>query len=142
MAGNAGTRARATAGVIAAATESVALVITSPDDFSTPSIAALPGVGNTTNVDISGVANVVAGTGTTAMVVKCHRGATTGGPQVGNSQSVTLAAAASANIPFEFIDTTVSVANSPGVYCITFTQTGGTGAGTVGEIVAKAETYI
>lgn len=81
---------------------------------------------------IVGVINVLAGTGTTAIVVKCKQ---SGGTQIGVSQTDTLAAGGSENIPFCFQDT--SGANNTS-YLLTVTQTGATGNGTVNDVSAYA----
>lgn len=91
-------------------------------------------------VRISGVLNVTAGTGTTAVVVKVRRTNAVTGTQVGTSLTVTLAAAAVANIPFDVVD------GPPGTlddYCVTVTQTGATGNGTVNvaSITVESGTY-
>lgn len=91
---------------------------------------------------IRGVMNVTAGTGTTAVTVRCRKGAnTTSGALVGVANPDTLAAGNSESISFEFLDTapvvtpsgTASGADVAGtnVYTITLQQTGGTGNGTV-----------
>jgi hypothetical protein len=115
-----GATARATAVSIVNATETTAL-------------SGIPAAGNSSTIidqAISGVVNITAGAGTTAVVVKCKNAAAT---QVGTSQTHTLAATASANIPFCFLDSS-GVNNTS--YTITLTQTGGTGSGTANEIVA------
>jgi hypothetical protein len=91
---------------------------------------------------VRGVLNMTAGAGTTAVVVKVRRGTGTGGATVGPAAgtSHTLAAAASANLAFEVLDTAplpniVSPSGAQDVpqnlYTVTVAQTGGTGAGTV-----------
>jgi hypothetical protein len=88
---------------------------------------------------VLGSMNITAGTGTTAVVVKCRQGAgTVAGTQVGPSKTVTLAATATAEIPLAFQDT---APNSAEAYTITVTQTGGTAAGTVNAITAYTSDY-
>lgn len=145
MAGS-GSRARGTAVASPVSAEGVLLSIgVLPRDFANPSLASLPGPGNTVTYDISGVVNYTAGAGTTAVVLRCRRNSVTG-PQVGTSQTVTLAAAASANIAFDFIDvlTPVIAAATGDIsnYVITIQQTGGTGAGTANEIVGHLDDYL
>lgn len=78
---------------------------------------------------IQGSINITAGTGTTAVVLKCKNASAV---QVGTSQTNTLAAGNSDVIPFCFVDNSGAASAS---YQITLTQTGGTANGTVGEIV-------
>lgn len=79
---------------------------------------------------IHGVLNLTAGAGTTAVVIKLRRGAnTTTGTQVGTSLTYTLAAAASADIAYDFEDTGQQFL--AGQYTVTLTQTGGTANGTL-----------
>jgi hypothetical protein len=79
---------------------------------------------------ISGVLNLTAGTGTTAVVLRVRSGPLVTSPLVGVAETDTLAAGASANIAFEFVDpAALNVVNQQ--YVVTLQQTGGTGAGTV-----------
>lgn len=90
---------------------------------------------------VRGVMNITAGAGTTAVVVRVRKGSGTGGALVGVAMTHTLAAAASANIPYEVLDpapivnplaTPSGVQSTPAnLYTVTVQQTGGTGAGTV-----------
>lgn len=84
---------------------------------------------------VSGFINVLAGTGTTAVVVKVRAGVGVGGTQL-LSGTHTLAAGASANIPFEFVD--YSGAFPIGQYTVTVTQTGGTAPGTVSGVISAS----
>ena len=77
---------------------------------------------------IHGVINITAGTSTTAVVVKVRRGTGIAGTQVGNSATHTLAAGASASIPFDYTDTAQFMANT---YSVTMTQTAGAANGTI-----------
>lgn len=98
---------------------------------STPMNANNPGgQGNS----ISGVVNITAGTGTTAVVVRVRAGTTTAGTNLGPAAGVshTLAAGASANIGYEFNDPSNQLSNQQ--YVVSVTQTGGTGAGTVNYV--------
>lgn len=141
MAGNANTRARGVGNPSNVSTEGVILTIPSPPaDFTNPSLASLPGVGNTNSYDISGSMNYTPGTGTTAVVVRCRRNSVTGA-QVGTSQTANVTAGSPLDISFEFTDPAVASANQIGSYVITVQQTGGTAAGTANEIVAKVESY-
>lgn len=90
---------------------------------------------------VRGTMNITAGAGTTAIVVRVRKGNGLGGAVVGNAVTHTLAAAASANIPYEFLDqppavTPISTPTGAGappgnIYTLSVQQTGGTGAGTV-----------
>lgn len=83
---------------------------------------------------IRGVVNLAAGAGTTAVVLKVRQGATVGGAQVGASYTVTLAAAANGSVPFAVEDASGWLGQAGGgQYCITLTQTGGTGNGSVNQ---------
>lgn len=108
--------------------------------YTTPALAIGP-VGPPTNpIDISGTIYLTAGTGTTAVVIRCRQGGLTG-PQVGPSYTHTLAAAASAAISFGFTDLTAFLEQvNGGSYVITVQQTGGTGAGTANAIDIKVMT--
>lgn len=134
-----GTTQRATAVPSPVSTEGVLLTYPGTGgDSANPSLAQVPPQGNVVNNKISGVMNYTAGTGTTAVVLRCRRGALAGA-QVGTSQTVTLAAGASDNIPYEFQD----AGAAPNVgYVITIQQTGGTAAGTCNEIVGDVTDYI
>ena len=94
-------------------------------------------------VRISGVVNVTAGTAATGVVIKVRRTNAITGTQVGGagaSQTHTLAAGATANIPYDMAD------GPPGTledYCVTVTQVAATGNGTVnsGSITVESGTY-
>lgn len=90
---------------------------------------------------IRGVLNITAGTGATAVVIRCRVGqSTTTGPLVGNPLTVTLAAGASADVPFEFEDTNFV---DPGAgYTITVAETGATVAGNVNQAEAELDSVI
>lgn len=151
MAGGA-TRARATA-VNGAANGAETVVLTIPmnaQDYSNQNLNMLPSASaGFTNNDNSGVMNVTAGTGTTAVTIRCRANSVTG-RQVGTSQVVTLAAAASTNIAWDFIDSIAAqvaagagnAAVNVGSYVITLQGTGTTAANVVNEIVGHLESYI
>jgi hypothetical protein len=83
---------------------------------------------------------VTAGTGTTALVIRCRQGVGTGGAQVGATQTVTLAAGASGQFAFVFRDSSgVPYAAGGTAYTITITQTGGSAAGTVNTVDAEVK---
>lgn len=86
-------------------------------------------------VKVSGVLNVVAGAGTTAVVVKVREGAGITGTVL-RSWTHTLAAAASANIAFETSDETGPI--PIGQYTVTVTQTAATGNGSVTGIITTS----
>lgn len=88
---------------------------------------------------VRGTINVTAGTGTTAVVLRVRKGGLTGA-LVGPAMTHTLAAGASANIPYDVLDNAPTQspidpqgAQSVGsnLYLLTIQQTGGTAAGTV-----------
>lgn len=109
----------ATNATLTAAAESV--VITSPPvNINNPG-----GQG----MEVSGVINVSTGTGTTAVVVKCHQGVGTSGTAVGPAGGVshTIAAATNGQIAYSFLDTTTNATGQQ--YTVTVTQTGGTANG-------------
>lgn len=115
-------------------TEGVALTMANVGGVvqSAPIGVAMPtGVAKNT---ITGDMNITAGAGTTAVVIRCRQNGVAGA-QVGQTKTVTLAAAATGDIPFNFIDPAPAVSQT---YVITVQQTGGTGAGTVNDIVAYA----
>lgn len=90
--------------------------------------------GELTPAGIDGSINFTAGTGTTAVVVRCRQTNLVTGTQVGASCTVTLAAGNSATIPVDFIDATQYINQAAGgQYVITIQQTGGTANGTVNE---------
>jgi hypothetical protein len=98
----------------------------------------LPLAGNTAKV--SGVLNITAGAGTTAIVLKVRQGNGVAGAQVQGNMTHTLAAAASANVPYDVQDSSGAYAADGGIpYTVTVTQTGGTGAGTVNQGTINAE---
>lgn len=113
--------ARAAAVAITAATE-------------TQAISGIPVVGGSSgsNLDqtICGTINFLAGTAATAVTVRVK---TSGGTLVGTAQLHTIAAGATANIPFTVVDQTGSPTAS---YQVTLQQTAATGNGTVNELVA------
>lgn len=84
---------------------------------------------------VSGTINFTAGTGTTAVVLRVRQGNTTSGTLIAPAQTITLAAAASANIPFEVEDLAPVAGNT---YCVTVQQTGATGNGTGNYTYIKA----
>jgi hypothetical protein len=94
-----------------------------PGAFGQPVVAPQP-------VKVSGVLNITAGTGTTAVVIRVRQGVGTGGAVVGAAQTVTLAAGNSASVPFSIEDTTGAL-EAGTAYTVTVSQTGATAAGTV-----------
>jgi hypothetical protein len=88
--------------------------------------------GGTTRIKIVADINMLAGTGTTAVVIKIRQGTTTGGVQVGSSATVTLAAAANGTAHIEVEDDTGLITQAiGGQYCVTLTQTSGSANGSV-----------
>lgn len=80
-------------------------------------------------VMIIGFLEATIGLGGTAYTIKCHRGTTKEGTQVGTTYTETVTAEKKSVIPFVFIDTPGEIAE--GHYVITVTGTGNTGNGTV-----------
>jgi len=80
---------------------------------------------------VSGIVNVLTGTGTTFIAIRCRRGVNqVAGAQVGNQNGVNCSAAATINVPYEFTDNT----GDPNGYTITIQQTGATGNATVNDV--------
>lgn len=97
--------------------------------FTTP---VLPPVGQASvqnPVTIQAVVNALAGTGTTALVMRCRQGSGVAGTQVGPAVTQTVAAGATANVPFQWPDTS-GYLEGGGQYTITLSATGASGAGT------------
>jgi hypothetical protein len=82
-------------------------------------------------VRISGVVNVTAGTATTAVQVRVRAGSGVTGTLIGNALTHTLAAGASASIPFDALDTTTVSAGLQ--YTVTVQQVAATGNGSVNQ---------
>lgn len=80
-----------------------------------------------TLVVIEGMYDLTTGATTTAVVVRCRRGAAVGGALVGTAITHTIGAAVSGSIAFQFSDTPGEVSGQQ--YVITATQTGGTSNG-------------
>lgn len=121
----------------AVSTEGVALIVTA----SSGNVLTAPtgpgfSTGQAKNL-ITGSMNITAGTGTTAVVIRCRQNGVAG-TQVGLSKTVTLAAGNTDEIPFNFLD---PAATSIQQYAITVQQTGGTAAGTVNDIIAWTPDY-
>ena len=83
-------------------------------------------------VTIRAQTNITAGTGTTAVVIRCRQGSGTGGTLIGVARTQTIAAAATEEMMSVFRDTSPLAGSSP--YTITVAQTGNTVAGTVNAI--------
>jgi hypothetical protein len=112
------------------ATAAETAIATSPADPDFNSTGASTG-----NL-VTGVLNILAGTSTTAIVVRVRQGSGVAGALVGVATTHTLAAAASASIPFSALDL---AANASGLYTVTVAQTAGTVAGTVNQAVITAQ---
>lgn len=83
------------------------------------------------------MANILAGTSTTALVFRIRRGTTTGGAQVGAAVwTHTLAAGNTAQVGGSYPDTPGAVANQQ--YCLTCSQTAATVAGTINDLALMA----
>lgn len=89
----------------------------------------------TQGLRIRGTLNFTGGASTTGVTVKCRQGSGTGGAQVGTTLTQTLAASASAQIPFDFLD--VAPLSGNNVYAVTLTATGA--AGTLNAVVVGLE---
>lgn len=108
--------------------------------YTTPVLAIGPVGPGVIPIDISGTLYLTAGTGTSAVVIRCRQGNLTG-PLVGPAITHTLAAGASGAISYGFTDTSTFLEQvNGGVYVITAQQTGGTGAGTTNGIDIKVMT--
>lgn len=88
---------------------------------------------------VRGYLNITTGAGTTAVVIRVRTGTTTGGTLVGAANTHTLAAGASASIPFSEIDT-AAAAPANNQYCVTFQQTAATANGTANDGAIVLET--
>ena len=86
-------------------------------------------------VSVRGVVNMLAGTATTAVVLRVRQNTLTG-TLVGVAQTFTLAAGATASIPYSVLDTTAST-TPVSQYVVTMQQTAATGNGTAN--IATAE---
>jgi hypothetical protein len=73
---------------------------------------------------ISGVLSLLTGTGGTLITIQCFSGATSGGTQIGRSQTYTTVAAQNYIIPFTFLDTSVFPGGNQ--YNISVTENAGT----------------
>lgn len=110
--------------------------------LSTPVLqAVLPGafgepVGAPQPVKISGVINILAGTGVTALVLRVRQGVGLAGNVVGAAMTLTLAAAASGAFAFSVEDTTGAL-QAGTAYTVTLAQTGATGASTINTFDAE-----
>ena len=120
-----------TEGVVLTVTSAGGNVLTAPIGPGTPNTGAAKKL-------ITGSANITAGAGTTAVVIRCRQNGLAG-TQVGLSKTVTLAAGSTAEIPLNFLDPAPVAAGQS--YVITVQQTGGTGAGTVNDIIAYTPDY-
>jgi hypothetical protein len=87
-------------------------------------------------VKISGVINLLAGTGVTALVIRVRQGVGTAGAVVGAAITHTLAAGSSASIAYSVEDTT-GVIQAGTAYTVTLVQTGATGASTINTFDAE-----
>lgn len=85
---------------------------------------------NGQGVLIGGVANLVPGTTTTAIVISVRAGSGTGGALIGKQVSQTVTAGSNYSIPYATIDPTLNGSVS---YTLTITQTGGGANGTVNQ---------
>lgn len=81
------------------------------------------------SIDIEGMVDLTAGTGTTAVTLRIRRGNGITGTVVGVAEPDTLAAGNSAALQFQGVDTPGDVAGQ--VYSLTVQQTGATGNGTI-----------
>lgn len=87
---------------------------------------------------VRGVLNILAGTGTTAVQVRVRAGNNTlTGAQIGPTMTHTLAAAATAQVPFEVVDTTLVQAGAQ--YTVTVQQVGASANGTVNLATVGSE---
>lgn len=96
-----------------------------PGAFGQPSGVAVP-----QPVKISGVINILAGAGVTAIVVRVRQGIGIAGAVVGAAMTLTLAAGSTGAFAFSVEDNTGFV-EAGGNYTVTVAQTGATGASTI-----------
>lgn len=96
----------------------------------------------TQKVIIRATFNMLAGTATTAVVARIRQGNGTGGAIVGSAATVTLAAGNNGGGAISVEDTPAWLAApaNGGQYCLTLTQTAGTGNGSinVGDLQVEA----
>lgn len=132
------TQQRATAVTDPTTTETVAITIPFAGGVAAnPSLANAPGVGSPCKLKISGNLNFAAGTAATALQLRCRRGTTVAGAQVGNTIQIPDAAVPD-SVDFEFQDLTPGFAQA---YVITMQQVSATGNGTATEIVASTQDF-
>lgn len=114
----------ATATAVSITTTSETVAVTSP----LPDVRHPAGAG----VVIRATVNLVpAGTGTTAVVLKVRQGTTTGGTQVGATQTVSTGSTPGLDVTADIEVIDYNPSQPLGQYCVTVTQTGATGNGTI-----------
>lgn len=94
--------------------------------------ATLPGVNTRDRLEpvaVSGVAQVTAGVGTTALTPRVRRGVDATGVLVGEGNPLTVAAGNTLGVPFAAVDVPGEVAGQS--YVLTVQQTAATGNGTI-----------
>lgn len=108
--------------------ETAAITVTSPPAGATAQAGFSP-----TKVMLQGYVNVTAGTGTTSVQIRVKTGSGTGGAQLhaATPDTHTLAAGASASIPFFEVDESFFAGANGMTYTVTVQQVGASGNGTV-----------
>ncbi len=86
-----------------------------------------------TQVLIEGTLNVLTGAGTTSMQVRCRRGTTIAGPQVGGTVAFGIGATSNGAVSFSFKDTPGEVHGQS--YVITVVESSATTDGTIEYLV-------
>jgi hypothetical protein len=120
-------------------TGSVTLVTTAETAAVTTPVLPVTPPGGGQGLVIRGNLNVTTGASTTAIVIKVRQGSGTGGTQIGNTQTVTAAAAASYDLAFEVIDSSPVPSSQ---YTVTVTQTAATGNGAVNQSEIETDLVI
>lgn len=87
-------------------------------------------------VSVNGNFNVLAGTGTTALTIRVRAGNGIAGALIGTAVTYTLAAGASATVPYGVLDPTLIGTVQ---YTVTCQQTGASGNGTVNQTFMSLE---
>lgn len=83
---------------------------------------------------VRGYINISTGAGTSAVVIKVKQGSATTGTLVGTADTVAVSASTAYSIPFCQVVPAGGTISYPGnQYCVTVTQTGATGNGTVND---------
>lgn len=118
-------------------TADVTITTTTETVAGTVTVAAVPGPG--ARIKLSGLAQVTAGTGTTALTLRWRRGSDATGTLIGEGDPIQggVAAGSTSNLTLDTTDTpSGELANQP--YVLTVQQTGASGNGTIVQSSLKA----